>query len=94
MYQSYDLYEALFHHCSSNLFESSDVSALDQQVLVAEVLLSSSSTVLVDVSHDLVQLFVNRIVLIYSVACVLAHLDAGACNAASVSSLSVLAPSQ
>ena len=72
------LYETLFHHCSSDLFETSDVTTLDEQVLVAIVLLSSSSTVLVNVDHDLVQLIIYILMLVYSMTSVLSHFDAGA----------------
>ena len=41
-----------------------------------------------NVNHDLVKLIINILVLIYSVACVLAHFDAGASYAACVCSLS------
>ena len=70
------LYKTLFHHCSSNLFEAGNVSALNQKVLVAEVFLSSVSTVLVDVLHDVVELIIYSLVLEYSVSCVLSHFDA------------------
>lgn len=69
------LYKSLSHHSFSNSFESGDVSALYQSVLVAIVFFSCICASVEDVCHDLVKLFVNVFVLEYSVSSILTHFD-------------------
>ena len=68
------LYNALCHHSLCNLFETSDVCA-GYQVVAQTILFGSSCSIVVNIHHDVFQLFVNLCRGEYSVTCVLTHFD-------------------